>query len=75
MYDLPPICGREAELMQLMQQQPPLWRDHSNLDLRAAARTVVRCTASTHHSRRSDGALISHLQYMAEHQGEGQPQR
>ena len=73
MSDLPPICGREAELMQLMQQQPPLWRDHSNLDLRAI-RSGFACALHMHQPTipaGANGALISHLQYMAEHQGEG----
>ncbi len=73
MSDLPPICGREAELMQLMQQQPPLWRDHSNLDLRGI-RSGFACALHMHQPTipaGANGALISHLQYMAEHQGEG----
>ena len=73
MIDLPPICGRESELMQLMQQQPPIWRHHSNLDL-SRIRSGFACALHMHQPTVPAGAsdaLISHLQYMVEHPGEG----
>ena len=74
MIDLPPICGRESELMQLMQQQqPPIWRHHSNLDL-SRIRAGFACALHMHQPTVPAGAndaLISHLQYMVEHPGEG----
>ena len=74
MIDLPPICGRESELMQLMQQQqPPIWRHDSNLDL-SRIRSGFACALHMHQPTVPAGAndaLISHLQYMVEHPGEG----
>ena len=73
MSDLPFICGRESELMRLMQQQPPLWRDQSNLDVKHI-RSGFACALHMHQPTipaGANGTLISHLQYMVEHPGEG----
>ena len=55
MIDLPPICGRESELMQLMQQQPPIWRQHSNLDL-SRIRAGFACALHMHQPTVPGGA-------------------
>ena len=73
MTDRPPIAGREAELLTLMRQDAPIWRTDSNLEL-ARMRSGFACALHMHQPTipaGSNGALISHLQYMVEHQGEG----
>ena len=70
---LPPISGREAELLAVMQRPPvtagpePGWR----------LEEINSCFCCALHMHQptipagGDGGLISHLQYMVEHPGEG----
>jgi hypothetical protein len=70
---LPPIAGREAELQALMRQDTPVTLPHTNLDL-AQIRSAFACALHMHQPTIPAGAqgeLISHLQYMLEHPGEG----
>ena len=70
---LPPIAGREAELLSLMQQRPPSHQGHHRRDLEQ----IQSCFACALHMHQptipagAGGALISHLQFMLEHPGEG----
>jgi len=69
----PPIAGREAELQTMLQANASVWRQHSNLNL-DQIRSGFACALHMHQPTipaGADGALISHLQYMVEHQGEG----
>ena len=73
MTPCPPIAGREEELLNLMRRDDPIWRTHTNLEL-DRIRSGFACALHMHQPTipaGSDGALISHLQYMFEHQGEG----
>ena len=75
MFAIPPIAGREIELQQLMQQQQqtPVWLPRTNLRL-DQIRSGFACALHMHQPTipaGADGGLISHLQYMVEHQGEG----
>ena len=70
---LPPIAGREAALAALMAQPGPVALPHTHLD---AARfdSAFACALHMHQPTipaGADGALISHLQWMLEHPGEG----
>jgi len=70
---LPPIAGREAELLALMQQSGPVAGPTSNLKLEAL-QSAFACALHMHQPTipaGANGELISHLQYMAEHPGEG----
>ena len=70
---LPPIAGRDAELQQARQGNPSFWRDRSNLNL-ADIRSGFACALHMHQPTipaGAEGALISHLQYMFDHPGEG----
>ncbi|MEO1003319.1 MAG: glycosyl hydrolase family 57 [Cyanobacteria bacterium J06638_7] len=69
----PPIAGREAELLALVRQPGPVALPHTNLDLRQI-RSGFACALHMHQPTIPAGArgeLISHLQYMLEHPGEG----
>jgi hypothetical protein len=71
--DLPPIAGREAEILSLMQREGPVAWPHSNLHLEKL-RSAFACALHMHQPTIPAGAggeLISHLQYMLEHPGEG----
>ena len=73
LISLPPIAGREADLQSLLQSHSPIWIQHSNLNL-DRIRSGFACALHMHQPTipaGADGALISHLQYMIEHQGEG----
>ena len=73
MFAIPPIAGREIELQQLMQRQTPVWLPRTNLRL-DQIRSGFACALHMHQPTipaGADGGLISHLQYMFEHQGEG----
>jgi len=75
MFAIPPIAGREIELQQLMQEQlqTPVWLPRTNLRL-DQIRSGFACALHMHQPTipaGADGGLISHLQYMVEHQGEG----
>ena len=69
----PSLSGREAELLELMQSDRPIWRDHSDRNLETI-RSGFACALHMHQPTipaGPDGTLISHLQFMFEHQGEG----
>ena len=70
---LPPIAGREAAILALMAQDTPvlLPRTAPKFD---AIRAGFACALHMHQPTipaGADGELISHLQYMLEHPGEG----
>jgi hypothetical protein len=70
---LPPIAGREAEIQALVQRPGPVAAPHSNLRLETL-RSAFACALHMHQPTipaGADGGLISHLQYMQEHPGEG----
>jgi hypothetical protein len=72
-HTLPPIAGREAEILALVQQDPPvlLPRTARKFD---DIRSSFACALHMHQPTIPAGAqgeLISHLQYMVEHPGEG----
>ncbi len=70
---LPPIAGSEAEILALVRQPGPVALPHTNLDL-APIRSGFACALHMHQPTIPAGAhgeLISHLQYMFEHPGEG----
>ena len=67
---LPPIAGREAELQALMAQPLP----PRPLPPPATVRSAFACALHMHQPTipaGPDGALISHLQWMFDHPGEG----
>ena len=70
---LPPIAGREAEILALVQQDQPVFLPHTNLQLEQIS-SGFACALHMHQPTIPAGAqgeLISHLQYMVEHPGEG----
>ena len=70
---IPPIAGREAELRVAMQNNAPVWTCQSDLNLEQM-RSGFACALHMHQPTIPagvDGALISHLQYMLDHPGEG----
>ncbi|MEY2748608.1 MAG: hypothetical protein RLZZ168_624 [Cyanobacteriota bacterium] len=70
---LPPIAGREAEIQAVVQRPGPVAAPHSNLRLETL-RSAFACALHMHQPTipaGADGGLISHLQYMQEHPGEG----
>ena len=70
---LPPIAGREAEILALGQRPGPVFLPHTNLDLQKI-HAAFACALHMHQPTIPAGArgeLISHLQYMVEHPGEG----
>ena len=70
---LPPIAGREAEILALVQQQQPVFLPTTNLKLEQL-RSGFACAVHMHQPTipaGGNGELISHLQYMVEHPGEG----
>jgi hypothetical protein len=70
---LPPIAGREAELLALVQRPGPVALPHTNLDL-DEIRSGFACALHMHQPTipaGANGELISHLQFMLEHPGEG----
>ena len=69
----PCLSGREAELLDLMQTDRPIWRENSDRNLETI-RSGFACALHMHQPTipaGPDGTLISHLQFMFEHQGEG----
>ena len=72
-FNLPPIAGREAAIQALLQQPvaevlPPGDRNPARI------RSAFACALHMHQPAipaGAEGALISHLQYMVEHPGEG----
>jgi hypothetical protein len=72
-HPLPPIAGREAEILALVQQPGPVFLPHSNLQLERI-RSGFACALHMHQPTipaGANGELISHLQFMFEHPGEG----
>ena len=72
-YSLPPIAGSEAALQALMQQAGPVVLPHTTLQLEQI-RSGFACALHMHQPTipaGPQGELISHLQYMLEHPGEG----
>jgi hypothetical protein len=70
---LPPICGEEAALLALVREAPPIVRPRGGRPLEHI-RSAFACALHMHQPTIPagvDGALISHLQYMLEHPGEG----
>ena len=70
---LPAICGREAALQALMHQEGPEARPRVNQKADAIG-SAFACALHMHQPTipaGADGALISHLQFMLEHPGEG----
>jgi hypothetical protein len=70
---LPPISGREAELLSLMQHSVPRRQGAITADF-AQIHSCFACALHMHQPTipaGSNGELISHLQYMLEHPGEG----
>lgn len=70
---LPPIAGREAEILALVQQDAPVFLPRTNLDL-TQLHSAFACALHMHQPTipaGSKGELISHLQYMFEHPGQG----
>jgi hypothetical protein len=70
---LPPIAGREAELLALVGQPGPVALEHTNLKLEAIE-SAFACALHMHQPTipaGANGELISHLQWMVEHPGEG----
>lgn len=70
---LPPIAGREAEILALVQHNQPVALPHTNLQL-AAIDSAFACALHLHQPTipaGADGDLINHLQWMFEHPGDG----
>jgi hypothetical protein len=70
---LPPIAGREAEILALVQQNQPVFQTPTPCDL-SQIHSAFACALHMHQPTIPAGAqgeLISHLQYMVEHPGEG----
>ena len=70
---LPPIAGDEAAIQALTNQAGPVFVPHTTLQL-DRIRSAFACALHMHQPTIPagvDGGLISHLQYMFEHQGEG----
>ncbi len=70
---LPPIAGDEAGILALMQQAGPVFLPRTTLNL-AQIRSGFACALHMHQPTipaGANGELISHLQYMVEHPGEG----
>jgi len=72
-HTLPPIAGREAAILALMQQETPVLLPRTARrfeDLRSSFACALHMHQPTIPAG-ADGELISHLQYMLEHPGEG----
>ena len=70
---LPPISGREAELLTLMQQSP-FTIPAGGASAIESIRSAFACALHMHQPTipaGGGGELVSHLQYMVEHPGEG----
>ena len=70
---LPPIAGREAEILALRRNGEPPEPCHSDRDA-SSLRSAFACALHMHQPTipaGAEGALISHLQWMFEHPGEG----
>ena len=70
---LPPIAGREAEIQALVEQNQPVFLPNTKLQLEQIG-SAFACALHMHQPTIPagvSGELISHLQYMLEHPGEG----
>ncbi len=70
---LPAICGYEAEISQIVNHDQPVFLPQSNLNL-DQIKSGFACALHMHQPTipaGANGELISNLQYMMEHQGEG----
>ena len=70
---LPPIAGREAEILAVVQRPGPMAAPGSTLSLEGLE-SAFACALHMHQPTipaAADGGLISHLQYMQEHPNEG----
>ncbi|MFM8974447.1 MAG: glycosyl hydrolase family 57, partial [Vulcanococcus sp.] len=70
---LPPIAGREAEILAVVQRPGPMAAPGSTLSLEGL-NSAFACALHMHQPTipaGADGGLISHLQYMQEHPNEG----
>jgi hypothetical protein len=70
---LPPIAGREAEILALVQQNQPVCLPNTTLQLEQIC-SAFACALHMHQPTipaGANGELVSHLQYMFEHPGEG----
>ena len=70
---LPPIAGREAEIQAVVQRPGLVAAPHSNLRL-TGLQSAFACALHMHQPTipaGANGELISHLQYMVDHPGEG----
>ncbi|MEB3271061.1 MAG: glycosyl hydrolase family 57 [Synechococcus sp.] len=70
---LPPIAGREVEILQRMQRRQPVFLPRTPLKL-DQFRSAFACALHMHQPTipaGAEGELISHLQWMLEHPGEG----
>ena len=70
---LPTICGYESEISQIVNHDQPVFLNQSNLNL-DQIKSGFACALHMHQPTipaGANGELISNLQYMMEHQGEG----
>ncbi len=70
---LPTICGYETEITQIVNHDRPVFLPQSNLNL-DQIKSGFACALHMHQPTipaGANGELISNLQYMMEHQGEG----
>jgi len=70
---MPPIAGREVEILTLMQQQKLVIKPNTSLEFQDI-RSAFACALHMHQPTIPAGMqaeLVSHLQYMLEHPGEG----
>jgi hypothetical protein len=73
-HSLPPIAGREAAILELVQQQQRPWVPTRTTLKPEQLHSSFACALHMHQPTIPAGAqgeLISHLQYMLEHPGEG----
>jgi hypothetical protein len=71
--DMPPIAGREVEILSLMQQQRLVFKLNTNSQYQDI-RSAFACALHMHQPTIPAGMqaeLVSHLQYMLDHPGEG----
>ena len=70
---IPKLCGREAELQNALQAEHTVFLNRSNIDL-SQVRSGFACALHMHQPTipaGKNGELISNLQHMFEHSGEG----
>jgi hypothetical protein len=71
--DLPPLCGNEATIESVVKHSEPVFLPNSNLKLEAIT-SGFACALHMHQPtipQLHSAGLLSHLQYMFEHAGEG----